>query len=176
MGNTTVVSSERGRTLLWRIRAVMAFFIVALVASGLTAIPVEAELNAVASVLGLPPQANPQDYSGLPHWIARIREGIRDTNARHPFIAYGFDWLAFAHVVLGILFIGPLRDPVRNRWVITFGMIACVLVVPWAFIFTPIRGLPRFWALIDSAFGVFGVIPLWLCRRWAIELGTLGAA
>ena len=33
------------------------------------------------------------------------------------------DSLAFAHPLLAIAFIGPLRDSVRNRWVLVFGMI-----------------------------------------------------
>jgi hypothetical protein len=34
--------------------------------------------------------------------------------------------------VIAIAFIGPWRDTVKNIWVIEFGMIACVLVVPFA--------------------------------------------
>jgi hypothetical protein len=51
--------------------------------------------------------------------------GIRHTSKDYPFLFYGYDWLAFAHFVLAILFIGPLRDPVKNKWVIEFGIIAC---------------------------------------------------
>jgi hypothetical protein len=29
----------------------------------------------------------------------------------------------------------------------------------------PIRGIPLGWQAIDSSFGVFGIIPLWLCHR-----------
>jgi hypothetical protein len=57
-----------------------------------------------------------------------VRQGVVETGARYPFIAYGFDWLAFAHIVLGILFLGAIRDPVRNIWVIVFGMIPLWLV------------------------------------------------
>lgn len=34
--------------------------------------------------------------------------------------------------MIAIAFIGPLRDPVRNIWIIQWGMIACVLVIPLA--------------------------------------------
>ncbi len=98
-------------------------------------------------------------------WILRVRDGLHDTDTRYPFMAYGTDWLAFGHLMIALAFVGPLRDPVRNRWVITFGMIACVLVVPWAMAFGPLRGIPFFWRLIDCSFGVFGILPLWLCRR-----------
>jgi hypothetical protein len=57
-------------------------------------------------------------------------------------LAYGTDWLAFAHLVIAIAFLGPLKDPVRNIWVVEFGMIACLLVIPLALICGPIRGIP----------------------------------
>jgi hypothetical protein len=163
---------HRRRVLLRRTRAILALFIVALVASGLTAIPLEWELNVLARVLGVADGAPPGEYSGLAHWIARVREGLVETYARYPFIAYGTDWLAFAHIVLGILFVGALVDPVRNRWVITFGMIACGLVIPWSLVFSAVRGIPFYWALVDCSFGVFGMIPLGLARRYAVELGN----
>ena len=31
---------------------------------------------------------------------------------------YAHDWLAFAHIVLGILFAGAIKDPVRNKWIV----------------------------------------------------------
>jgi hypothetical protein len=83
---------------------------------------------------------------------------------------YGTDWLAFAHVVIAIAFIGPLRDPVRNRWVIEFGMIACILIIPWGIIFGSIRGIPSFWSVIDFSFGILGLIPLWLVRKYILQL------
>lgn len=85
-------------------------------------------------------------------------------------MAYGTDWLAFGHFAIAVVFIGVLRDPVRNVWILTFGMIACVLVVPYAFVFGAVRGIPIYWRLIDCSFGVFGFIPLWLCRKWVKEL------
>ena len=88
---------------------------------------------------------------------------LADTNKEYPFLAYGYDWLAFAHFVLAILFIGPLKDPVRNKWVIEFGMIACVLIIPFAFIAGHFRGIPIGWRLIDCSFGVIGLIPLSIC-------------
>ena len=71
---------------------------------------------------------------------------------------------------IGTAFIGPLRDPVRNIWVIEFGMIACLMVIPLAFICGPIRGIPFIWRIIDCSFGLFGIIPLWFTRKWILEL------
>jgi hypothetical protein len=161
---------DRRKTLLWRIRLLLALFMTCLVLSGLTAVPLEWEVGRVADALGIPENASPDAYTGLRYWIATVREGLKETYARYPFIAYGTDWLAFAHVVIAIAFIGPLIDPVRNAWVITFGMIACVLVIPMALVFGPLRGIPFYWRLIDCSFGVLGFIPLWLCRKYAREL------
>jgi hypothetical protein len=101
----------------------------------------------------------------LRFWIATVREGLRETYARYPFVAYGTDWLAFAHLVLAVLFVGPWRDPVKNRWVIEFGLFACAAVIPLALICGPLRGIPVYWRLIDCSFGVVGAVPLWVCWR-----------
>jgi hypothetical protein len=63
-----------------------------------------------------------------------------------------------------------LRDPARNIWVYSFGLIACVMILPYAFVCGAARGIPVYWRLIDCSFGVFGFIPLWICRRDALEL------
>jgi hypothetical protein len=52
-------------------------------------------------------------------------------------------------------------------------MIACVLVIPLAMICGPIRGIPLYWRLIDCSFGVVGIIPLWFCRRYILELDRI---
>jgi hypothetical protein len=140
-----------------RVRILLWFFILALFLSGATAIPLETELQVLA-------QWTP-GKSGLANWLEKVRDALIATNARYPFLAYGTDWLAFGHFVIAIAFIGPLRDPVKNVWVVEFGMIACVLVVPFALVMGGIRGIPFAWRLIDCSFGVFGIVPLWLCRR-----------
>ena len=151
--------------LLRRIRAWTALFIVGLVLSGATALPLETELAWLARLFGADKASAASADGGLQSWIHRVWTGLRETNARFPFVAYGTDWLAFAHIVIAIAFLGPLRDPVRNVWVIEWGMIACVLVIPLALIFGPIRNVPFFHRLIDCSFGVGGIIPLWLVRN-----------
>jgi hypothetical protein len=101
-----------------------------------------------------------------------VQAALHDADLRYPFVFYGADWLAFGHFAIAIAFIGAWRDPVRNRWLFSFGMIACVLVVPYALVFGAVRGIPLWWRLIDCSFGVFGFIPLWLCRRWVDKLET----
>ena len=151
-------------TLRRRIRAWLWLFLAGLVLSGVTAIPLTAEVSLLARLVG-------HGDNVLALWILRVRDGLREVDARLPFLAYGTDWLAFGHLMIAVAFIGPLRDPVRNVWVLTFGMIACVCVVPWALVFGSVRGIPFFWRLIDCSFGVLGIVPLWLCRRdvYALE-------
>ena len=102
--------------------------------------------------------------------MLKVRDALIETNAKYPFIAYGTDWLAFAHFVIAFAFVGPLRDPVKNIWVIEFGMIACLLVVPFALTMGAVRGIPLGWRFIDCSFGLFGFLPLWYCRRQAKAL------
>ena len=144
------------------IRLLLLIFIVGLVLSGATAIPLESEINTVAQIqiqLGI------SETSDASAWLAKIQNALVETNAKFPFMAYGTDWLAFAYFVIAIAFIGPLRDPVKNIWVIEFGMIACALVVPFALCLGAVRGIPIGWRLIDCSFGILGIIPLWLCRH-----------
>jgi hypothetical protein len=149
-----------------RIRALLIFFIVGLVLSGVTAFPIESELRWLTGVLGVGPDARPEAYGGLMHWLLTVRDGVAATNRAYPFLAYGTDWLAFAHLVIAALFVGPLRDPVRNVWVVQWGMVTCVAVVPLALIAGPVRGIPFYWQLVDASFGVIGIIPLWVCLRY----------
>jgi hypothetical protein len=159
-----------GEQTLRKIKWLTWLFIVGLVVSGATAIPLEWELNVTAKLLGVANLSGSQAPNGFTHWILKVGEALHETNAGHPFMAYGTDWLAFGHFVIAIAFVGALRDPIRNRWLFTFGMIACVLVIPYALVFGAIRGIPIYWRLIDCSFGVFGFLPMWLCHRWAREL------
>ena len=135
------------------IRRWLLFFIVALFISGLTAIPVDAQLSVLVNTL--------QQGSATHQWIQKVLLAYREMAAEHSFLLYGYDWLAFAHFVLAILFVGPYRDPVKNSWVIQFGLIACVLVIPFAFIAGYFRGIPLGWRLLDCSFGVIGFAVLW---------------
>lgn len=144
------------------IRRWLLFFMIALFLSGLTAMPVETELGFLTRCFSR--------ETTIGAWLDRVYIAIVDINRRYPFLAYGYDWLAFAHFVLAILFIGPYKDPVRNKWVIEFGMIACLLIIPFALIIGPGRGIPLGWRLIDCSFGVIGLIPLSICRSLILRL------
>jgi len=158
---------DRAEELRGRIRLWLVIFIVGLVLGGATALPLETELNWLARIAASSPN------SGLSRWISSVHEGLAETNARYPFLAYGTDWLAFAHFVIAVAFVGPYRNPVKNVWVIEFGMIACAMVVPFALLAGAVRGIPFGWRLIDCSFGVFGILPLWACRIWIKKLERL---
>ncbi len=152
-------------SLLKKIRLLILFFIVALILSGITAFPVETELRWLLNHSSLVP-----NFADA--WLKHVYNALLETNAKYPMLAYGFDWLAFAHIVIAMAFIGPLKDPVKNKWIIDWAMLACVAVFPLAFIAAPVRHIPMFHVLIDCSFGVVGLIPLYFCRKWIKQLET----
>lgn len=158
------METSREIILRRRIKILTGLFIAGLVLSGATAIPLKWELDFLANL----PMAH--GNPSLAVWLSNVRGALAQTNSQFPFLFYGTDWLAFGHFVIAIAFIGALRDPVRNSWLYTFGMVACVLVIPYALAFGSLRGIPFWWRLIDCSFGVFGFIPIWLCSKWAQEL------
>lgn len=137
-----------------RIRRLIILFMIGLALSGITAFPLVKEIAFLHDKLSAIYPAF------VKIWINKVYTGINAMDASYPFMAYGTDWLAFAHVILALLFIGPYIDPVRNIWVIQFGRIACFLIFPLAFICGSIRGIPFWWQLIDCSFGVGGLILL----------------
>jgi hypothetical protein len=155
--------------LLGRIRWLLVLFVVGLVLSGLTAFPLKIEIDILNDLVGEGSSLE-NSWPEMTRWISRVHAGIAEVHEKHPFLPYGTDWLAFAHIVIGIAFIGAIRDPVRNIWVVEFGMIACVLVIPLALICGGFRGIPMFWRLIDCSFGVLGIVPLWLARHFTRRL------
>jgi hypothetical protein len=163
----------RDERLRRKIRLFTWVFIVGLVVSGATAIPLRTEVEWLAGKLGA--GGSGVSSSGeVALWLGKVREALRVVEEQFPFLSYGADWLAFGHFVIAIVFLGPLRDPVRNRWLYQVGMIACVLVIPYAFIFGTLRGIPLWWRLIDCSFGVLGFVPLWICNKWSAELERAG--
>jgi hypothetical protein len=163
------VETAREIILRRRIKALTWVFIVGLTVAGATAIPLKWELDVLAKLSG----ANVNTTGLLAHWIRNVQTALNQTTAQFPFLFYGTDWLAFGHFVIAIAFIGALRDPVRNSWLFTFGMISCVLIVPYALVFGGLRGIPIWWRLVDCSFGVVGFVPVWLCKKWAEELSQL---
>lgn len=156
--------------LEFEIRRLISFFVLGLVLSGVTAFPLEWEIGLVKSIF------QPWRWNNeLSQWIELIHEGLHKTNQDYPFIGYGTDWLGFAHLVIAIAFIGPWRDPVKNKWTVEFGILACLSIFPFAFIAGSLRGIPIFWRIIDCMFGLIGAWLLWKCHKKIKTLETYKA-
>jgi hypothetical protein len=151
--------------LIFRFRIVMLVFIIGLVLSGVTAFPLLYELDLLAKMLGVGAAASAEGHTGIAYWILTVKLGLADTYAHYPWIAYGTDWLAFAHIVIAMFFIGPFINPLSARASIYTGIAACIGVIPLALICGPIRGIPFYWRLLDCSFGVLGILPLLYCLR-----------
>jgi len=113
--------------LITKVRLLILLFIVALILSGATAFPVQTELHWLLDHPSLIP-------SFAQNWLQNVYDALVETNNKYPMIAYGFDWLAFAHIMIAMAFIGPLKDPVKNKWIINWAILACIAVIPLAFI------------------------------------------
>lgn len=148
-----------------KIRGWLLVFMIGLMVSGITAFPLESELAFAAAHASIFPAATG-------HWLNGAYEAVRITNLNYPYLSYGTDWLAFAHIIIAIAFIGPLRNPVRNIWILQFGMIACLAIIPLALIAGPVRHIPVYWQLVDCCFSI-GIIPLHLCYRYTKKLEYL---
>jgi hypothetical protein len=152
--------------LLRSIRLWLSLFILGLIFSGVTAFPLEHETHWLTDFA----YRHPLVPEGITPWLDTVHRALHYNSINYPFLAYGTDWLAFAHLVLAIVFLGPLIDPVRNQWVLQFGVIACIAVLPFALIAGPLRGIPFYWRLIDCSFGIFGAIPLLICLHRVRQL------
>ncbi len=134
------------------IRRWLLFFMLAMVVSGLSAMPVQWELQIVTRLI---PTGN-----AVGNWLDEVQRGVTETAKEQPWLFYGFDWLAFAHIVLALFFIGPYREPVKNKWVVECGIYACLLIIPFTLMAGAYRGIPFWWKMVDASFGIFGMIPL----------------
>ena len=137
-----------------QINGLIIFFMVSLAISGITAMPAREGITFLINVV-------PASWTFFYDFLMHMREALFNCD---PVLFYGYDWLAFAHIVIAVLFYGVIKDPVRNIWVVEFGMIACMLIIPFAFVMGSVRGIPVWWRLVDCSFGVVGIIPLLFVR------------
>lgn len=158
---------------LRRIRRWTWFFIAGLIFSGATALPIPTAFHTVVALLGEDLRAGGLIPQVFATWLQTVREGVRHTEESAPFMFYGTDWLAFGHFVIAAAFVGALNDPVRNRWLYKFGMMAAAAVPVWALVFGQLRGIPMWWRGIDASFGIIGFFPAWLCYRWTGEIEAM---
>ncbi len=146
---------------LFRAKMMLAIVSFGLFVSAVTIWPAQWELETLVSVVW-----GDREATGAMHrFLLEVIEALDTIGARYPFLWYGYDWLAFAHLMLAILFAGAIRDPIRNVWVIQFGLICCALVPVLAAVFVPIRGLPLGWLVVDFAFAPAAAVPLWIALR-----------
>ncbi len=155
---------------IFRYRLILAFFVVGLILSGLTAFPLVTELRLLASWLGITHAADYPDLTGLQHWIAFVLFALEENNTRFPFLAYGTDWLAFGHLAIAVFFIRPFFKPLESDWVLRCGLVLCAGVILLALIAGQIRGIPFYWRLIDCSFGVLGALPLLCCLKLSRQM------
>ena len=95
-------------------------------------------------------------FPALLPWLKTVSHSVDYISSDATHLLYGYDWLGFAHVLFAILFVGALREPERNRFLLDFGLVACALIIPTAFIAGHFRGIPPLWSFLDSLFGVIG--------------------
>ena len=146
---------------LKRARLMLAIVAAGLLVSAVTIWPAMWELKTLVHVVWGPGEA-----TGVIHgFILRAIEAIEYVGAEYPFLFYAGDWLAFALIVLAILFYGARRDPVRNVWIVQCGLIMCALVPVLAAVCVPLRGLPAGWFWVDTAFAPAAGLPLWIALR-----------
>lgn len=130
-------------------------FIILLILSGVTAFPLVTEVNWMVDHISLFP-------SYFHVWIYTVHNSVTSTPS---IVLYGTDWLAFAHIIIALFFVGVYINPVRNKFTIDVGIIACIAVFPLAFICGPIRNIPFYHQIIDCCFGAIGLIPLIYIRN-----------
>jgi len=147
-----------------RIRVLLIVFIIGLAFGCQIVLFVTPQLAWLNNNFGPGTRIN-QYFPNLSAWINHLYEGITETYRKYPFVAYCMDWLAFAQLAFIIFFIGAIIDPIRNIWIIKSGMVICVLHILLAFGGGGLRGVPFFWQLLDSIFGILGLIVLYLAYK-----------
>jgi hypothetical protein len=81
------------------------------------------------------------------------------------FLSYGFDWPVFGHIIIAMFYIEVYKRPIENRWVLRYGMYACILILPTAFIAGYFMEIRILWQIVDCSFGVFGFKLLYIIYR-----------
>ena len=93
-------------------------FIIALLLSGISAFPVYIELSWLVK------QNFVAENNFLNQWLHKVYNGVSAAQINFPFLFYGYDWLAFAHLMIAALFVGVYKNPVRNKFIIRWGIFA----------------------------------------------------
>jgi hypothetical protein len=149
---------------LTQTRVIFGLFSIALIGSGLTAIFAREGLQLLYPLFS-PGSILDRLWPSMAEWLISVYLSVEATYTSYPFLAYGYDWLAFGHFIISIPFLMAIRDPLRLEWVVEYGIAACIAVLPFAIVFGAIRGIPLFWRLVDALFGIGGLLFLAVLRN-----------
>ena len=145
-------------------RLTLGLFMLAVVVSGLACFALQREVDWLMHWRLL--QISGLLETPLGPWLDTVQHALARQSAEAPFLFYATDWLGFAHLAFALAFVGPLLHPARNRWVLEFGALVCLGVIPLALIAGPFRGVPLFWRLAECVVAAVAAIPLLLCRHY----------
>ena len=76
--------NTRTTSTLRSFRWVLALFMLAVILSGITAFPLQRELEQVVALRGLERAALADAGNGFDRWILTVRDGLRESYASHP--------------------------------------------------------------------------------------------
>jgi hypothetical protein len=161
-------NETKEKQLRSRIKAAIIITIIGLLLNGISALPLRTELDVLLSQ----PEHLPKF---LLDWWTYVRQGVYETSDKYNFMRYGFDWLSFAHLMIAIAFIGPLRNPIKNQWVVKWGMIVAASSIVMAFGWERMRDIPVWWSFIDAGISYVAFVVLWFCNRWIEKLKVISA-
>jgi hypothetical protein len=152
---------------LQKVKLLILVFIISLVGVGISVFPITTILDVLNPYL-----SSNYPESTLTHFLLSITNALNYNNQHYPFMLYTLDWLAYAHIMIALVFIGPLREPVKNIWVIEFGILACLLTLPAIFVFGYKSQIPLWWSCIDCSFGLIGALLLIYTKQLVKKLDS----
>ncbi len=165
--------APRAQALRRRVRWLTVVIVLGLLVAGVTAVPLQAELDWLVGLAKRWQEAGGAIPADAVTYLAKVRDGVASAYGAYPFLAYGTDWLAFAHIALAMIFWGAWKDPVGRRWLFSTGIVICWSLMAWALALGALRGIPLAWRFMDCGFGAVALVPLWLCRRWTNAIAEM---
>src|SRR5258708_5978802 len=96
--SSRVIGGTDESSLLRSLRFWLSLFILGLILSGITAFPLEHETGWLASIV----ERRHLVPDNVGAWLNKVHEALHANSISYPFLAYGTDWLAFAHLVLAV--------------------------------------------------------------------------
>ena len=94
------------KTNLKLIRRLLLFFMITLFISGLTAIPVEAQLSFLTK--------HTSGDTAIHQWLQKVLLAYREVNKDHPFLLYGYDLAGICSLHPGYSIHRPLQRPYKK--------------------------------------------------------------